>query len=176
MNKTKTYHLTMMGLMTALTCILAPLTIPLPGGVPLSLTNMIICLTVYLLGGKRGTICCGLYLLIGLVGLPVFSGFAGGLGKLAGPTGGYLIGFLFMAMICGLFLHLGKGKLWMYALGMIVGIAVDYAVGSIWFMAVTRMRLMETLIACVFPFIIVDLGKAAAVIVVGPVLKKRVFG
>ena len=98
--RTKTYEITMTALMAAVTCILAPLSIPI-GPVPISFTNLAIYLSLYLLGWKKGTISYLIYLLLGLVGLPVFSGFTGGPAKLAGPTGGYIIGFIPMAIICG---------------------------------------------------------------------------
>ena len=85
---THTYAMVTTAFMAAVTCILAPLSIPI-GPVPISLTNLAIYLSLYLLNWKRGTISYCLYLLIGLAGLPVFSGFSGGIGKLAGPTGGY---------------------------------------------------------------------------------------
>ena len=94
--RSKTYEITITALMTAVTCILAPMSIPI-GPVPISFTNLAIYLSLYLLGWKRGTISYLIYLLIGLVGLPVFSGFTGGPAKLAGPTGGYIIGFFVMA-------------------------------------------------------------------------------
>ena len=84
--RSKTYEITMTALMAAVTCILAPLSIPI-GPVPISFTNLAIYLSLYLLGWKKGTISYLIYLLLGLVGLPVFSGFTGGPSKLAGPTG-----------------------------------------------------------------------------------------
>lgn len=98
---THTYAMVTTAFMAAVTCILAPLSIPI-GPVPISLTNLAIYLSLYLLNWKRGTISYCLYLLIGLAGLPVFSGFSGGIGKLAGPTGGYIIGFIPMAIIAGI--------------------------------------------------------------------------
>lgn len=86
-------------LMTAVTCILAPLSVPI-GPVPISFTNLAIYLSLYLLDWKRGTLSYFLYLLIGFAGLPVFSGFTGGVAKLAGPTGGYIVGFIPMANHC----------------------------------------------------------------------------
>ena len=97
----KTYDITMTALMAAVTCILAPLSIPI-GPVPISFTNLAIYLSLYLLGWKKGTVSYLIYLLMGFVGLPVFSGFTGGPAKLAGPTGGYIIGFIVMAVIAGL--------------------------------------------------------------------------
>ena len=90
-NTSKTSFLTTTAIMTAVMCILGPLSIPI-GPVPITLTNLAIYLAMYILGTKRGSAAVCLYLLIGLAGLPVFSGFTGGPGKLLGPTGGYLIG------------------------------------------------------------------------------------
>ena len=93
--KLSTKQLTTIGVMTAVTCILGPLAIPLSfSPVPISLTNLAIYISIYVLGTKSGTISYIVYLLLGLVGLPIFSNFTGGLAKLAGPTGGYLIGFI----------------------------------------------------------------------------------
>ena len=104
--------LTLIGLMTAVTCILGPLSIPLPfSPVPISFTNLAIYLSVFVLGMKKGTVSYIVYLLLGMVGLPVFSGFTGGLGKLAGPTGGYLAGFIFLAIIAGFCVDKGYGNL-----------------------------------------------------------------
>ena len=90
MNEKKIFDLksmVLMALFAALTCVLAPLSIPI-GPVPISFTNLVIYFSLYVLGWQRATITYLVYLLLGLVGLPVFSGFAGGIGKLAGPTGG----------------------------------------------------------------------------------------
>ena len=90
-----TFQMTLIAVMAAITCILGPLSIPIPiSPVPISLTNLAIYLTVCLLGWKFGTISYLIYLLIGIAGLPVFSGFSSGFAKLLGPTGGYLIGFI----------------------------------------------------------------------------------
>ena len=97
-------NMVLMALFIAVTCVLAPLSIPI-GPVPISLTNFVIYFELYFLGWKRGLISYVVYLLLGMVGLPVFSGFAGGVGKLAGPTGGYLIGFILMTLVCGLFIE-----------------------------------------------------------------------
>ena len=88
MNEKKIFDLksmVLMALFAALTCVLAPLSIP-SGPVPISLTNLVIYFSLYVLGWQRATITYLVYLLLGLVGLPVFSGFEGGVGKLAGPT------------------------------------------------------------------------------------------
>ncbi len=81
-----TRQMTLSAMLTALLCILGPLTLPL-GPVPLSLTAFALMLTALLLGPGRAAACCGVYLLLGLMGLPVFSGFTGGAGVFLGPTG-----------------------------------------------------------------------------------------
>ena len=103
----KTKKITMIGLMTAVTCILGPLSLPLPfSPVPITLTNFAVFLSIYILGMKYGTISLLIYLALGTIGLPVFSSFSGGLGKLSGPTGGYLFGFIFLALIPVSYTHL----------------------------------------------------------------------
>ena len=173
--KMTTYEMTQIGLMTAVTCILGPLAIQLPGGIPLSLTNLMIYLTVYLLGWKKGTISYSLYMLLGIMGLPVFSGFTGGLGKVAGPTGGYIIGFIFLAVISGYFVEKFPGKKMIHIIGMLLGCIVDYILGTVWFMAQTHMILGSALAVCVLPFLIGDALKIAVATSVGPIIRKMNF-
>ena len=95
-----TKRMALIGVMTAVTCILGPFSIPLPfSPVPISFTNLAIYLAAYVLGMKACTVSYLIYMLLGMVGVPVFSGFTAGVGKLAGPTGGYLVGFILMALI-----------------------------------------------------------------------------
>lgn len=129
--KNKTYALAMTALMAAVTCVLAPMAIPI-GPVPISLTNLAIYLSLYLLGWKWGTASYVVYMLIGMVGVPVFSGFTGGLGKLAGPTGGYIIGFVPMAVLAGLVIDHSRNRAVQFV-GMAAATAVCYAFGTAWF-------------------------------------------
>lgn len=168
----KILNMAIIALMTAFLCVVSPFSIQLPGQVPISLSFMMLYLTVYLLGGVKGTVCCVLYLLIGLIGLPVFSNFGSGIGKLAGPTGGYLIGYIFLAAVCGAALYIGKGRLWVYIIGMVLGGMVAYLFGTLWFMYSMQTGLKYTLGACVFPFIPFDIAKIAATALLGPILKK----
>ena len=158
-------------LMTAVTCILAPMSIPI-GPVPISLTNLVIFLSLYLLGWRRGTVSCLAYILIGAVGLPVFSGFAGGVGKLAGATGGYIIGFVPMAVIAGLAIDQSRNRV-VQAAAMIAGTAVCYGFGTAWFCFVMDSTPLAALSLCVFPFIPGDLVKIAVALSVGPVIRDR---
>ena len=166
-----TYAITVTALMTAVTCILAPLSIPI-GPVPISLTNLAIYISLYLLGWKRGTISYLIYLLIGLVGIPVFSGFTGGPAKLAGPTGGYIIGFIAMAIIAGLVID-DFHQPWLQLIGMIVGTIICYVLGTAWFCFEAKSTVSGALSICVFPFIPGDLIKMIIAMLIGPAIKKR---
>ncbi|MBB5194775.1 biotin transporter BioY [Anaerocolumna cellulosilytica] len=171
----KTKDITLIGLMTAILCILGPLTIPLPFSVvPISFTNLVLYITVFLLGWKKGTISYLIYLLIGFVGVPVFSGFSGGPGKVLGPTGGYLLGFLFLAIISGIFNEQFRGKIYMYALGMTVGLFVTYTLGTAWLAYQLDLSFMAGLFSGVIPYIPGDLMKIAAALLLGPLLHKRI--
>ena len=161
------------GVMTAVLCVFGPLSVPI-GPVPVSLATFVIYLMVYLLGMKRSAVSIGLYLLLGLIGLPVFSGYTGGPVKLFGPTGGYLIGYLFLALIGGYFIEKSGGKLLPSLLGMILATAVLYTLGTLWLAKVTGISLMSALSAGVIPFIGIDAAKMAAAAILGPVLKMSV--
>ena len=154
-SKLSIHQLTAAALMTALMCILGPLSIPI-GAVPISFTNLVIYIAVYLLGTRLGTISYLVYLLLGTAGLPVFSGYSGGLAKLAGPTGGYLVGFIFMAIISGIFLKKSHYKQLFSILGMVIGTLIAYLFGTIWFVLEAGCTLWYALTVCVFPFLIGD--------------------
>ena len=127
--------------------------------------------TVILLGWKKGTVSYVIYLLIGLVGVPVFSSFSAGPAKLFGPTGGYLIGFIFLAMISGWFIEKFPGKRVMYFVGMVLGTAVCYALGTAWLAYEAEMTFQAALMAGVIPFIIGDIAKMIVAIIVAPMIK-----
>lgn len=158
-------------LMSALMCLLGPLSIPI-GAVPISLTNFVIYLAVFLLGAKLGAISCFVYLLLGTAGLPVFSGYSGGLAKLAGPTGGYLVGFIFMALISGAFIQKNRGKTALSILGMTLGTLVAYLFGTVWFVMEARCSIWYALTVCVFPFFIGDAVKILIASKTGPLIQR----
>ncbi len=172
MNKHVIYLVTT-ALMAALICILGPLSIPI-GPVPISLTNLAIYITMYVLDTKRGSLAFIIYLLIGLCGLPVFSGFSGGPAKLFGPTGGYIIGFIPMAIVCGLvFKHFYKNKI-ICIIGMEAATWIAYLCGTGWLAYSTHMSFTKALSVGVIPFIIVDLIKIVISAFIGPILKERI--
>lgn len=168
-----TKDIAMIAVLTAMTCVLAPLSLPI-GPVPISLTNLVIYIGLYVLGTKKETVSYFVYLLIGLVGVPVFSGFTGGPAKLVGPTGGYIIGFIPMAVIAGIAIEKGKEKRVIALLGMIVGTIICYALGTCWLAVQAHMDMKAALFAGVIPFIPGDLIKMVVAMLVGPVLRKRI--
>lgn len=173
-SSSKTKSMVIIALMAAVTCILGPLSLAIPiSPVPISLTNLAVYFTVYVLDRERGTISYLLYLLIGLVGVPVFSAFTGGPGKLFGPTGGYLIGFIFMAYICGFFIDKWPSKLYMHFIGMVLGTAVCYLFGTVWLAYQAGMGFYAALGAGVIPFIPGDLVKIVIALIAGPVIRKQ---
>ena len=169
--KIRTKQMVLIALMTAVTCVLGPLSIPLPfSPVPISLTNFAIFLAIYVLGMKNGTISFIIYLLLGAVGVPVFSSFRGGLQVLAGPTGGYLIGFIFLALIMGFALDHFDRKLVPTIIGMIIGMAVCYAFGTVWLAKLLSLSFKEGLMMGVIPYLAGDAAKIIIAAIVGPKL------
>lgn len=167
----RTRQITLIGLMTAITCILAPLSIPLPfSPVPISLTNLVIFISVFILGMKDATISFLIYLLLGAVGLPVFASFHAGLSVLAGPTGGYLIGFIFLALIQGFAMKYFDRKLIPTIIGMLIGMAVCYIFGTVWLSKLMSLSFKEGLFMGVIPYLPGDAVKIIIAVIVGPKL------
>lgn len=170
--KLTTYQMAATALMAAVMCVLGPLTVPI-GAVPISLANFVICLTAWLLGPKFGTLSVAVYLCIGLIGVPVFSGYGAGLAKIAGPTGGYLVGYLLLALIGGLFIEKSNGNPVVSGIGLVLGDAACYVLGTAWFVFQMQCELGYALSVCVYPFIALDLAKIVVSCVVGALLRKR---
>ncbi len=155
-------------LMTAVICVLGPIAFPLPfSPVPISLGTLAIYLAVYVLGMKRGLISCVTYLLLGAAGLPVFTGFTGGLAKMAGPTGGYLIGYLFMAAVEGFFIDYFHGKKLYVVAGMVIGTAFCYLFGSLWLAYQMHLTLAGALALGAIPYLPGDAAKIAIALSLG---------
>lgn len=161
-------------LMTAVLCILTPVSIPIfITPVPISLGVLAIYLTAYVLSPIDSLISVSIFLLLGMAGLPVFSGYTGGIGKIVGPTGGYIIGFLFTVYISSLFINLKKGVLF-DIIGMVLGLALCYLTGTLWFSYNQGKGFIASLSVCVVPFLIGDAIKIIIAAIVGPEIKKRI--
>lgn len=176
--KLTTIDLAYIALFTALITICSWISIPMT--VPFTMQTFAIFMAVGLLGTKRGTLSLLVYILLGMIGVPVFAGFHSGLGVLMGTTGGYLIGFIFSALIAGSIIDKFGKKPWIMALAMVSGLIACYAFGTVWFISVYAktsgaVGVMTALGWCVVPFIIPDLVKIALALIivkrVGPYVK-----
>ena len=147
-------------LMAALTAVCSQIQIPLPM-VPINLALFAVHLSGALLGARRGTLSMLVYVLLGLVGIPVFAGFKAGPATLFGRTGGYILGYVLCAAIVGFLTRRGAFSFPRLCLGMAAGVVVCYAFGTAWFMALTRMDLVASLGYCVLPFLPGDAVKIA---------------
>ena len=143
--------LTGTALMTAALCVLGPMSLPI-GPVPITLTNLTIYFFLYILGTKQSAAAYLVYLLVGMAGLPVFSGYSGGLQKLAGPTGGYLIGFIPMILMAGPVVE----RMWQNRVvciaAMELSVWVAYLFGTAWLAVSLQRTFGEALAMGVIPF------------------------
>jgi biotin transport system substrate-specific component len=174
-NVSKTAEMTKMALMVAMNCVSAYIIIPLPFSLsPLALQTMIVNLTGYVLNAKQAFMTMLVYLLVGLAGVPVFTGGSAGPGKLFGPTGGYIIGFLFTAVFLAYF----KGEKYNFKryalLGCVIGIPLIYVFGVVQLKLITGMGWDKAIMTGALPFIPLDIVKClAAAVIAGPI--NRIF-
>lgn len=166
------YALTMTAAAAAVLGVVGPWAVPF-GPVPLSLCTLFLYLVGWVLEPKRAIAAVAVYVLMGAAGLPVFAGFTGGLGHLAGPVGGYIIGYLPMAAVCALFVQRFPTRRWMLFAGLVLGTAVLYAAGTVWFCAQTGTGPIPALVICVLPFLPGDLIKITAALLLGPAVQNR---
>lgn len=150
----KTKNLSRIALGAAALTICAWITIPTP--VPFTMQTMAVFTVASLLGPKLGCACVAVYLLLGAVGIPVFSGFRGGIQVLLGPTGGYLIGFLLCALVTGFSERRCKARRCL-AVGMTVGLLVCYGFGTLWYaIGYAGGSAKAILLTCIVPFLLPD--------------------
>ena len=183
-SKIDTRQLALCAVMAAVMCVIAPISIPIG---PISITGgtLAVYLTAYLLGPVRGLAATAAYLLAGFAGLPVFSNYMGGAGRLLGPTGGYLVGYLPMMLLAGFAAEYtlrrfgGQGKkgrvlaVALQFLGMVLATAMLYAFGTAWYCVQAGVSLRTALAACVFPFIPFDLMKLVLALLTGIPVRRR---
>ena len=176
--RSKTYDIVYIAVFAVIMAICSWISIPT--AVPFTLQTFGVFVAVGVLGGKRGTLSILVFILLGAIGIPVFANFSGGIGVLAGPTGGYIIGFLFSALLMWVMEKLPGKKSVMQIVSMIAGLIVCYAFGTVWFVIVYgRMNgpigFTAALASCVVPFIIPDIIKIALAYVLSRKLRKYVF-
>ena len=171
MNK-KIKDIAIISVAAAMICVLSPISIPI-GDVPISLATFIIYLIAAILGPKKGTISVLVYILVGIIGVPVFSNYRAGISVIVGVTGGYIVGFIPLALLTGIFTYKFKNKIWMYPIGMILGTIVCYFIGTVWYMFNTNNNLISSLLVCVVPFLLFDLIKIVLSSVLAYLINKK---
>lgn len=175
--RSKTYDMAYIAIFAVLMAICSWISIPM--AVPFTLQTFGVFMAVGVLGGKRGSLAVLIYILLGAIGVPVFAGFSGGIGVILNTTGGYIVGFLFSALVMwGMEALLGRKPV-IQIISMVLGLIVCYALGTAWFMVVYARNtgavgLGTVLGWCVIPFIIPDLVKIALAFVLSRKIRKYV--
>ncbi|MBE6707977.1 MAG: biotin transporter BioY [Ruminococcaceae bacterium] len=152
-NKKRLLDVSMIGISAAVLCVVSPIAIPV-GDVALSLATLVILVSAGVIGAWKSTAAVLVYLVLGGVGLPVFSGFTGGAGRLLGPTGGFLFGYLLLSLVSGL----GRSRI----VTMILGNALLYVCGTVWYTVYADVPVITAAGACVLPYILPDALKIVA--------------
>ena len=170
----KIMKMTITAFMAAIISILAPISIPLLfGAVPVSLGTFAVYLSAGILGEKLGSLSVLIYLLIGIMGLPVFAGWNAGASVISGPTGGYLFGYIIIAYCTGWFAHRFKEKLIYIMVGMVLGTLGCYILGTVWLSWQLSMSASEAILAGVLPFVVGDILKIIiSLIIIKPIVKQ----
>ena len=164
----------MIGLTTSLICVIAPIPILLPTGVPTTLQTFIITLTAIILGAKPAFTSTLIYVLLGAFGLPVFSNFTGGWQSITGPTGGFILSFPIMAYIIGRASDLCVKRKRTMVIGITIGTLLNFVCGIIQFCVVTKSSLTVGFATCVLPFIPLAILKAFLAYLIGRKIKQRI--
>lgn len=153
--------------------------ISIPYVVPFTLQTFAVFLAVEVLGGRRGTVAVLVYLLMGAVGLPVFTGFSGGIGHLLGSTGGYIVGFVFTALVMWGMERIPGNRTVVLTISMVLGLLVCYAFGTAWFLMVYArttgpVGVWTAVGWCVAPYVVPDLVKLALALVLRRRLRRAI--
>ncbi len=166
----KTKKLIICALFAAIICIAAPFYIMI-GPVPITFTLFALALCAFSAGSVSGAVSTGVYMLIGLAGIPVFSGFKGGFSVIASPTGGFIFSYVFVVLILGCSVKAKRKSA--VVLWCTLALAVCYMAGTAWYMLVTKADIITALGVCVVPFILFDIIKLYVAYVVAKAVRKR---
>jgi biotin transport system substrate-specific component len=161
-------------LMAAFIAIGAFVAIPV-GPVPIVLQNFFVLLTGLLLGPRWGAASVSLYLLAGAIGMPVFAGATGGLGRFFGPTGGYLLSYLPAVALVGAVSTAGRGRWAVDLIGLTAATLLVYAIGVPWLAWVTGMPFGKAVAVGMVPFVLGDVVKIAAALSIARAVRPVIF-
>ena len=147
-------------LMSAMICIFAPISIPIPiSPIALTLGTFAMYLTAYVLPPKQALSAIGIYLLLGAIGLPVFSGYLGGISRFAAPGGGYLVGFLLLTTLSSVCIHRFPTKPLIQLCGMFLATLMTYCLGTAWMAYLTHTSFWQSLPMGTLVFLPLDIIK-----------------
>lgn len=158
------------GIFVAIVIVCAQISIPMPYGVPMTLQTFAILLAGTILGPKKGTIVALIYVLLGTIGVPVFTGFTGGIGIIFGRTGGFILAFPFMALAAGI--GTKKKNIFWLLFWLVIGTIILFTSGLLMFSFITSQPWLVSFTLVVAPFIPTEIIKIALVVVLGKVIKK----
>ena len=173
MNKSKSYSIVLMGLFVAIMAVCAWVSIPMVP-IPITLQTMGVFITASILGAKKGTLSIIIYILLGAIGLPVFSNFTGGLGIILSPTGGFILCFIFTTIITGFILEHFKCSILTNIIAMTSGLVACYLIGTIWYCVYAGVDVLTSLLVCVVPFLFGDAVKIGVSAILTTKLKKHI--
>ncbi len=160
------------GVLTALLAIMGPVSITI-GPIPITLQTFAIALTGYVLGSFMGTTATIVYILLGIVGLPIFAGFKGGFGVIVGYTGGFIIGFPFMACLCGLWV---KKKNAISSIGFgLMGLVIVHIIGILQYMMLSKGNFISSALLVSIPFLVKDIISVVIAYILGSQIRKRLI-
>lgn len=168
----KAQRIALTGILAAIICLLAPLSIP-TGAIPISLATFAIYIIACTVKAKNSVSAVIIYILLGAIGLPVFSSFRGGVHVIAGVTGGYIIGYIPCTIIISFLTEKFESKKWIYPASMVLGTLICYLIGTLWYMWQAKNGFTAALAVCVVPFIVGDIIKISAASAIGITLRKR---
>lgn len=168
------------GLFAAVLAVLSQLAIPMPGAVPLTLQTFGVALCAYTLGWKLGTLSYLVYFLLGLAGVPIFSNFTGGISKLFGPTGGFLLGFFLLSIGCGLFTHyrrtwkLQKHEQLLSLLGGIIGLLLCHLLGILHLTLLANTSFIGSFLLASAPYLLKDFASVVVAFFLAKPLRRHI--
>ena len=158
-----TIELIKVAMFASITAILSQIVLPI-GPVPYNLGLLGALLAGMLCRPSTATLSMVAYILMGMIGLPVFAGFVGGIGVLLNSTGGYLLGYILTAFLTSL----ARNKKWYITVcAMVLGLLLCYAFGTMWFMIISKNSLIASLAYCVIPFVLPDVAKIICAFLLG---------
>jgi len=162
---------------TAIIAVCAQIYVPMLAGVPFTMQTFAVSLAGVILGAKRGTLSALVYIILGMIGIPVFNGFTGGFAFVFGRTGGFILSFPVMALCAGIFSDMGLNKklpvkYLLTAAGLVFGTAINYISGLLMFSVIMSRNLHTAFIACVMPFILPDIIKMILAGIIGVSVRK----